>query len=607
MSSLAATVPPSTTPVPTIPPATHIVTVSPPGVTAPAGPLADVVLDVRGLRTYFFTYDGVVKALDGVQLNIRRGETLGLVGETGCGKSVTAFSITRLIADPPGRIMDGTILFKGANVLWGVEREATFKPVPKTNRVKVRRRYYRIKRAQERMSAIRGGGISMIFQEPTSALNPIFSISDQISEALLLHRGTEIVDDMLNALFDGPGFDEALSELRKVVKSGDLSAQSAAVAKLERVTRLEGIGDDVITRLNRGEQSLQIRAALRRLQDSNIEAAIKTAVKVAREGDPARLRAACAALGKAANLPSIGTQAFYILRETSASPEAQTREIQHALNRRHIPGFQRAFLRRERHLLALGKELKRIYFGEMRRGKLETRVRQLTRSRIAALRLRGFYFGLWGLRGYARRRLKQETFWQTVALLEGVTIANPVQVARGFPHELSGGMLQRVMIAMALSSNPELLIADEPTTALDVTIQAQILELMRDLKTRMGSAILLITHDLGVIAEVADRVCVMYAGNIVETARVRDLYRQPLHPYTQGLLASIPRLDDPTKKLESIPGAVPNLIYPPSGCRFHPRCPHAMPVCKEKRPPVTVEGDSHTVACYLYSGPVAVG
>jgi oligopeptide/dipeptide ABC transporter ATP-binding protein len=168
-------------------------------------------------------------------------------------------------------------------------------------------------------------------------------------------------------------------------------------------------------------------------------------------------------------------------------------------------------------------------------------------------------------------------------------------------------MLQRVMIAMALSAEPELLIADEPTTALDVTIQAQILELMRDLKNRIGTAIMLITHDLGVIAEVADRVCVMYAGNIVEVAPVRDLYKHPLHPYSQGLLSSIPRMDQPDKKLESIPGSVPNLIYPPTGCRFHPRCPHAMPICKETRPPMTLEAEGHTVACYLYHGPVWKG
>ncbi|HUZ79805.1 MAG TPA: ABC transporter ATP-binding protein [Thermoplasmata archaeon] len=216
-----------------------------------------------------------------------------------------------------------------------------------------------------------------------------------------------------------------------------------------------------------------------------------------------------------------------------------------------------------------------------------------------------FYYGLWGFRSRVGRALKNEMFWRVVAHLEGVTIANPVQVARGYPHELSGGMLQRVMIAMALCAEPDLLIADEPTTALDVTIQAQILELMRDLKDRVGTAIMLITHDLAIIAEVADRVCVMYAGQIVETGLVRDIFSRPLHPYAQGLLASIPRLDQPDKELASIPGSVPNLIHPPEGCRFHPRCPYAMPICKEKRPPTTVEGPGHTVACFLYEGPVA--
>jgi len=185
-----------------------------------------------------------------------------------------------------------------------------------------------------------------------------------------------------------------------------------------------------------------------------------------------------------------------------------------------------------------------------------------------------------------------------------VRIANPAQVARGFPHELSGGMIQRVMIAMALSGEPDVLLADEPTTALDVTIQAQILELLDELRRRVGTAILLITHDLAVVAEVADRVCVMYAGQIIEQATVRELFDRPLHPYTQGLLASVPRVDQPEKSLKGISGYVPDLITPPSGCRFHPRCPHAMPVCKGEKPPTTREGSDHTVACYLYHGPV---
>ncbi len=494
---------------------------------------------MRNLRTYFFTYDGVVKALDGVSFNVRRGETLGLVGETGCGKSVTAFSITMLIADPPGRIMDGTILFKGANLLWGLEREAKFRPIPKTNRVKVLRRYQRIKRAQERMTAVRGGGISMIFQEPTSALNPIFSISDQISEALLLHRGLSIIDGLLGAKPNAPGMKAARAEL----------------------------------------------------------------VRAARANDSVLLRQAADKFGEVVNLPTLGTQAYYIFRQSWGDPESRLKELDHALARARFHGVQRRYLVRQRRLLELNTRLKEVYMQEMRQGKPASGARRALLGRRLGLKARTFFYGLWGVRRHVNRPLQGETFWQTVRLLEGVSIANPVQVARGYPHELSGGMLQRVMIAMALSAEPELLIADEPTTALDVTIQAQILELMRDLKRRVGTAILLITHDLGVIAEVSDRVCVMYAGNVVEIAPVRDLYKRPLHPYTQGLLNSIPRMDEPDKKLESIPGSVPNLIYPPTGCRFHPRCPHAMPVCKEARPPLTVEGENHVVACYLYNGP----
>jgi oligopeptide/dipeptide ABC transporter ATP-binding protein len=335
--------------------------------------------------------------------------------------------------------------------------------------------------------------------------------------------------------------------------------------------------------------------------------ALDRAIEAARSNDVKVLREACDRLGEAVHLPSIGTQAFYTLRGSWTNPEKRRPELLEAIQRVRLNSLQRRYLHRELARMALLQELRRVYLSEMRHGKAEGRARRAIGRRESSLRLRTFYYGVWGLRGVVNRPLRDETFWITVKLLEGVTIANPVQVARGYPHELSGGMLQRVMIAMALSSEPELLIADEPTTALDVTIQAQILELMKDLKTRVGTAVLLITHDLGVIAEVADRVAVMYAGNIVEIGPVHGIFKGGLHPYTQGLLSSIPRMDDPTKKLESIPGSVPNLIYPPSGCRFHPRCPQAMPICKETRPPMTVEGGGHVVACHLYHGPVAKG
>ncbi len=499
------------------------------------------ILRVRDLRTYFYTYDGVVKALDGVTFKVHRGETVGLVGETGCGKSVTAFSITRLISDPPGRVMSGEVFFEGADLLWGLDKEATYFPIGDTGRVKVKRKFRRIKAANERMSSIRGRAISTIFQEPTQAMNPVFSIADQLSEVLLLHRGRDIIDELLHATPDSP----------------------------------------------------EVGRAGARLLDA------------ARAGSRPEIVAAAAAFGIAAHAPSIGTQAFYIVRPTSSRPEETRRELGKSLNRLRVRGSVRRYLAYERKLLEIQEKLNEVYLSEMKDQAAHTTARLGLRRRAGQLRLTHFYYRVWGLHRRLGAQLKRELFWRVVHMLEGVSIANPVQVARGYPHELSGGMLQRVMIAMSLSSEPDLLIADEPTTALDVTIQAQILELMRDLKERVGTAILLITHDLAVVAEVADNVCVMYAGRIIEQGPVREVFRRPLHPYAQGLLASIPRLDKPSKELSSIPGSVPNLITPPSGCRFHPRCPYAMPVCKTEAPPMTIEGPDHRVACYLYQGPVA--
>jgi peptide/nickel transport system ATP-binding protein len=501
---------------------------------------ADVVLRIKDLKTYFYTYDGVVKALDGVNLKIRKGQTTGLVGETGCGKSVTAFSTMRLIPDPPGRILSGEVIFDGANLLWGLDKEATFVPIKGTNRVKISRSFRRIRRATERMSAVRGRGIGMIFQEPTQAMNPIFTISNQLSETLLLHRGIEIIDGLFGMEPTGP----------------------------------------------------------------EVAAALDGMVQAAQRGKSGDLRVAAEKLGEAVHLSSVGTQAYALFRAAGRDVDGARTDVQNVLKGLKPSGLERSYLHHRKRLMELAEQLDEVYLKEMREGVLHNRERSRLRSKVRLERLTHLHFGLWGIRGRSKRSLERETFWRSVALLEGMAIANPVQVARGYPFELSGGMLQRVMIAMALSAEPKILLADEPTTALDVTIQAQILELMRDLKTRVGTAIMLITHDLAVIAEVADRVCVMYAGTIVEEGEVHEIFRRPLHPYTQGLLASIPRLDRPDQEFTSIPGSVPNLIYPPSGCRFHPRCPYAMPVCKGERPPVTIEGDDHAVACYLYKGPV---
>jgi oligopeptide/dipeptide ABC transporter ATP-binding protein len=359
--------------------------------------MRDMLLEIRNLRTHFYTEDGVVKAINGVNLEIARGETLGLVGESGSGKSVTALSILRLIQDPPGKIVSGQVLFKGEDLL-------TY-PMGRLRR------------------EIRGREIAMIFQDPMISLNPVFSVGNQLAEAIYLHQ------------FKGQ------------------------------------------------------RAALRK----GVEM-LRTAGAPGLEG----------------------------IAEAGSAPYARTL-------------WQRA----------------------MQRG---------------------------------------------VRMMEAVGIPSAKDRVIDYPHQFSGGMRQRIMIAMAISCNPSLLIADEPTTALDVTIQAQILEIMKAIKRRFGTSILLITHNLGVIAEMADRVAVMYAGNIVEYTGVHTLFYQPKHPYTVGLLNCYPEVDGPRKQLESIEGVVPDLINPPSGCRFHPRCKHAMPICRAREPTLKAVADGHLVSCHLYEG-----
>jgi oligopeptide/dipeptide ABC transporter ATP-binding protein len=320
------------------------------------------LLEIKDLKTYFYTEDGVVKAVDGVDFFVYPGEVMGLVGESGCGKSVTSLSIMRLIS-PPGKIIAGEILFEGKDL---------------------------VRASEEEMTQVRGNRISMIFQQPQTALNPVFKVGDQISEVLGIHQ-------------------------------------------------------------NMGKEAGRARA---------------------------------------------------------------------------------------------------------------------------------------------------------IELLKMVGIPDPERRAEAFPHELSGGQAQRVMIAMALACVPDLLIADEPTTALDVTIQAQILDLMRNLRENIGTAIILITHDLGVVADMAERVAVMYAGRIVEEANVNPLFDKPLHPYTQGLIGSIPILGKLKDRLEVIPGSVPNLVNLPPGCRFAPRCrartEYALTLCTQKEPDLIAYNPNHTVRCWLY-------
>jgi peptide/nickel transport system ATP-binding protein/oligopeptide transport system ATP-binding protein len=318
----------------------------------------DPLLSVKDLRTWFFTDQGVAKAVDGISFEVREGETLGIVGESGCGKTVTSLSILGLLPQPPARIMEGSsIRLRGEELIGSGER---------------------------RMRSLRGNDVAMIFQEPMSSLNPVYTVGNQISEALRLHRGM---------------------------------------------------------------------------------------------------------------------------------------------------------------------------------GRKEARA-------------------------------------EVVRLLDEVGISEPDRRVDEYPHQLSGGMRQRVMIAMALSCEPQLLIADEPTTALDVTIQAQILDLLAGLRAKLGMAVLLITHDLGVVAEVCDRVVVMYAGQVVETGSVYDIFDEPAHPYTRGLLASLPSVDNPGRRLDSIPGTVPNPIDWPEGCRFRARCSLAVEGCEQPQALVELGSAGRAARCW---------
>ena len=320
----------------------------------------NTLLQIRNLKTYFYTSDGVVKAVDDVSWNVDHGEVIGLVGESGCGKSVTALSILRLIPAPPGKVVDGEILFKGKNLL---------------------------SLSLEEIRKIRGNDISMIFQEPMTSLNPVFTIGAQVAEAIQLH------------------------------------------------------------------QKLNKKAALEK----------------------------------------------------------------------------------------------------------------------------------------------------SIDMLKLVGIPSPEKRVKEYPHELSGGMKQRAMIAMALSCNPKILIADEPTTALDVTIQAQILDLMLKLKDEFDASIVLITHDLGVIAEMAQKVVVMYAGKVMEQAEVNKIFENPLNPYTQGLLNSLPKIDMAHKeKLNTIPGIVPSLYDLPKGCKFSPRCNQVIEICYQSEPELIEVDDAHWSRCWLH-------
>ncbi len=450
-----------------------------------------VLVKVENLKTHFVTWKGVVKALDGVNLEIYEGETLGLVGETGCGKSVTSLSIMGLIPPTQGCIVEGKIYFEGVELTKNVGKDVRIVQKRKKAKLKVKRRLYN--KTQEFLNKFRGEKMAMIFQEPMTALNPVLSIGYQLTEPILEHQRKQLAQRILarETLSD-----ERFVEIKNAVFSGDKKSQ-------EKFSN-DAISMAMVQQMN----SIFYRTDLTKLQKEEEIDKLKNDKKLS------RLRINYLKAVAEGKNPLIG----------------------------RIPG----------------------------------------------------------LRGYLNKPLVKEAEKRAIELLRLVNIFNPESLLKAYPHELSGGMRQRVMIAMAMSCDPKLLIADEPTTALDVTIQAQILDLMKDLKERTSSSILFITHDLGVISDVADRVAVMYAGNIVEIGEKMQIFYNPKHPYTQGLLRSIPTEETMKAKLHIIPGSIPNMINPPSGCKFHPRCEYAMDICSREKPPMKEIEPGHYVACWLY-------
>lgn len=384
----------------------------------------NILLDVEKLKTNFYTYEGIVKALDEVSFKIEKKDTVGLVGETGCGKSVTSLSIMRLIL-PPGKIESGRITFQ-------------------TEKSEKGRYVDLLKQNEKFMQKIRGNEISMIFQEPGSALNPVYTVGEQIAESFLLHRKKELLKIALD-------------------------------------------------------------------------------------------------------------------------------EIQQNLEKKKNPLY--------RLVLSLEKKMCKV---------------ELENAQKLSLKFASI---LPFCRRY-KKRVNKIALSLAAHLLGKMGVPDPERVAKRYPHQLSGGMQQRVVIAIALACQPQLLIADEPTSNLDVTIQAQILELINSLKEKTGFSILFISHDLGVISQVCRWVAVMYAGSICEIAKTENLFKNPLHPYTKALLNSIPTAEK--KSLESIKGTVPNLVNPPSGCRFHPRCRVAREKCKKIKPQLREVEEKHLVACHFY-------
>lgn len=595
----------------------------------------NLLVEIDNLFVNFYTYQGIVQAIEGVDLEIMKGETLGLVGETGCGKSVTASTIMKLILSPPGKIESGGVYFleppevrrkrrdylAKAQVWWDglaperkrhmlASRSMRFtgfkkrikrmtpeeikklrlpervpgkvaawymadiaKKIPKQDRTTLdalRRNYDLLPKSDQYMQKIRGKWISMIFQEPTSALNPVFTAGFQIAEVILQHRKGDMAARAAKRIAD---------ELRPFRKPKKMRWQDARdwYSKLSDTDRRRMVAaySAWYSRFRRRGRRLTTSLISKTVAPSEIPPNVAKAYLRKKKRRP-KILTSRVQVRTEESKPS-----FKLINRCSICGNAvdeTDRWCEECGSKFYGP---LSWLAR---LTALDTNQRMLQFIIKKPDSKETLMRRIP------------------LLNRYRKDLYDEAFKEAVKMLEIVRIPDPKGVAYRYPYELSGGMQQRVMIAIALACNPKLLIADEPTTALDVTIQGQILKLMRDLKTVYGSSILLITHNLGVVAEMCDRVGVMYAGYMAEIGTARNIFKQPLHPYTIGLMKSVPSVQGDVDKLYTIRGSVPNLVYPPPGCRFHPRCDFARGYCMEAKPELKEMEKGHFVSCHMVTG-----
>ena len=522
------------------------------------------VLEVKDLRVSFRTNNGNVKAVRGISFDLNKGETLAIVGESGSGKSVTAKSIIGINAANT-IIEGGEIIYKGEDLL---------------------------KYSEADFNKIRGNDLTMVFQDPLSSLDPIMKVGKQMTEATLLNNKTR----RKNARAEEKALRRHLTAYMKKAGCPDTALQPQNVAKAMGVSAAEAREAQrrVVDAI---DQALPVFQKTPLDEKETREAAKRLSGLVEASIDPLSLKKNSNAYTFRTSLQMNLERYFTGLKNNPKEEKRVARETA----RREV------LLRQKKHA---GKVVPanlidlELTAGNIRKtltDLLDSYRQELSREEAvddAALAEELLRFLETKQKEAATKVTKKEAYDKAIRIMSDVGIQDPERRFNQYPHEFSGGMRQRIVIAIAIAANPEILLCDEPTTALDVTIQAQILELINDIKKKRGISVLFITHDLGVVANMADKVAVMYAGKIVEYGTVEDIFYDPKHPYTWALLSSMPSLD--TKdKLEAIPGTPPNMIYPPKGDAFAERNRYAMKIDFEREPPFFKVSDTHYAATWL--------